>query len=87
MKGNRLEQPEEIRPQGKVIVHRNGLIIESTIIEVNEFEIALENGHISLEDGFKFVKHTRPSNILDTYKWCYAWLNEYGEVICWLCDH
>lgn len=87
MKENRLVQPEEIQPQGKAIVHRNGLIIESTIIEINEFEIALENGHISLEDEFKFVKHTRPSNILDTYKWCYALLNEYGELICWLCDH
>lgn len=81
------EIPKEIQPQGKAIVHRSGLIIESTIIEVNVFEITLENGCISLDNGFRFVKHKRPSNIIDTYKWCYALLNEYDELICWLCDH
>ena len=38
------EIPKEIQPQGKAIVHKSGLIIESTIIEVNVFEITLENG-------------------------------------------
>ena len=82
-----VEIPKEIQPQGKAIVHKSGLIIESTIIEINAFEITLENGCISLENGFRFVKQKRPSNIIDTYKWCYALLNEYDELICWLCDH
>ena len=79
--------PREITNKGKVIVHRNGLFIKSSIKEITDYEIRLENGAISLEDDFKFMKYERPSNIIDTYIWCYALLNEYDELICWLCDH
>ena len=81
------EIPREIANTGKVIVHRSGLFIKSAIKEITKYEIKLENGEITLEDGFKFVKHTRPSNVIDSYIWCYALLNEYDELICWLCDH
>ena len=81
------EIPKEIQPKGKVIVHRSGLFIKSAIKEITKYEIKLENGEITLEDGFEFVKYKRPSNVIDSYSWCYALLNEYGELICWLCDH
>ena len=79
--------PKEITNKGKVIVHRSGLFIKLGIKEITDYEIRLENGCINLEDDFKFMKYTRPSNIIDTYKWCYALLNEYDELICWLTDH
>ena len=79
--------PREITNKGKVIVHRSGLFIKSSIKEITDYEIRLENGAISLEDDFKFVKHERPSNIIDTYHYCYALLNEYDELICWITDH
>ncbi len=79
--------PREITSTGKVIVHRNGLFIKSDIKEINDYEIILSNGWISLDNGFRFEKYIRPSNSIDTYKWCFALLNEYEELICWLTDH
>lgn len=52
--------PREITSTGKVIVHRSGLFIKSEIKEITDYEIRLENGEITLEDEFEFVKHTRP---------------------------